>query len=325
MANVSAAGTLWNLPNLDGMLFTPSQIETSFVSSISRSAVVQTPEYAMSSNYLLEAAAQPGITETASLTAPTPVSYVRANEKNVAQIYQRQISLSYAKLSANDRLRYTEVSTSGYSYSTSPGVNAISGELALQLKANLEQMRVDFEYTALNGTYQLGTSAGVAFKTRGIITGSTTNTVAAGSVTLTKDIVDELLVEMAGNGAFDLAGRIVVFANAYQMKVLNDLYGYAPADRITGGTGITTIVTPFGSFPVVYNPRVPAATILFCNIDALSVVFQPVPGKSTIESNIIFEPLAKTGAGEDHQLFAQMGIDYGSSYYHGTITGLATS
>lgn len=325
MANVSAAGTLWNLPNLDGALFTPSQRQTSFVSSIGRSATVQTPEFAMNSNYLLESAAQPGITETASLTAPTPTSYVRDNEKNVCEIYQEKISLSYAKLSAANRLRYTEVSTSGYAYSTQPGTNPVSDELAFQLQANLEQIRVDFEYSALNGTYQLGTSAGVAFKQRGIITGSTVNTVAAGSVDVDKDIVDELLVEMAGNGAFELGGRMVVFANAFNMKKLNDVYGYAPTSRTEGGTGINMIYTPFGNFPLVYNPRVPATTILFCNIDALSVVFQPVPGKSTVENNVIWEQLAKTGAGEDWQLYVQMGLDYGSAYFHGTITGTTSS
>lgn len=323
MANISGAGTLWNLPNLDGMLFTPSQVQTSFVSQINRSAVVQNPEFSMSSNYLLENAAQPAITETDSLTAPTPTSYVRDNEKNVAQIYQEKISLSYAKLSAGDRLRYAEVGTSGYAYNSSPGENAAQNELDFQLKANLEQIRVNYEYTFLNGAYQLGTGAGVAYKSRGIITGSTTNTVAAASAALSKAIVDELLVEMAGNGAFALGGRMVIFANAVQVKALNDIYGYAPEDRRVGGTGVSQIVSPFGVFDVIYNPRVPADTILLANMDACSAVFQPVPGKSTLENNVVLEMLSKSGASEDWQLYVQMGVDYGSSFYHGTITGLA--
>jgi len=40
---------------------------------------------------------------------------------------------------------------------------------------------------------------------------------------------------------------------------------------------------------------------------------------------MILEPLSKTGAGESWQLFGMVGLDYGSSIYHGTITGLATS
>jgi hypothetical protein len=325
MANVSGAGTLWNLPNLDGMLFTPSQVQTSFVSRINRAATVQNTEFAMSSNYLLESAAQPAITETASLTAPTPTSYVRANEKNVNQIYQEKISLSYAKLSSGDRLRYAEVGTSGFAYNTAPGTNAAQSELDFQLRANLEQIRVNYEYTFLNGTYQLGTDAGTAYQSRGIITGSTTNTVAASAATLTKEIIDSLLIEMAGNGAFDLGGNMVIFANAFQVKKINDLYGIAPRDVTTGGTGVNQIVTPFGMFDVVYNPRVPTDTILFANMGACSVVFQPVPGKSTIDGNVVLEMLSKAGASEDWQLYAQLGVDYGSSYYHGTITGLATS
>jgi hypothetical protein len=171
----------------------------------------------------------------------------------------------------------------------------------------------------------LGTDAGTAYKSRGIITGSTTNTVAASAATLTKDIIDSLLIEMAGNGAFDLGGNMVIFANAFQVKKINDLYGIAPRDVTTGGTGVNQIVTPFGMFDVVYNPRVPTDTILFANMGACSVVFQPVPGKSTVDGNVVLEMLSKAGASEDWQLYAQLGVDYGSSYYHGTITGLATS
>ena len=325
MANISGAGNLWNLPNLDGLLFTPSQVETSFISRINRAMTVQNTEFAMSSNYQLETAAQPAITETASLTAPTPTTYVRENEKNVNQIYQEKISLSYAKLSAGDRLRYAEVGTSGFAYNTAPGTNAVSDELDFQVMANLEQIRVNYEYTFLNGTYQLSTGTGVAYQSRGIITGSTTNTVGAASATLSKDIVDTLLVEMAQNGAFALGGNMTVFANAFQVKKINDIYGYAPEDRQVGGTGISQIVSPFGVFNVVYNPRVPADTLLFANMAACSVVFQPVPGKSTTENNMVLEPLSKTGASEDWQLYGQLGVDYGSSFYHGTITGLATS
>jgi hypothetical protein len=59
------------------------------------------------------------------------------------------------------------------------------------------------------------------------------------------------------------------------------------------------------------------------------LVFNPVPGKSVISDGtvqyIVWEALSKLGAGEDWQLYLQAGIDYGSAYFHGTITNLATA
>lgn len=323
MANV-AAGTLWNLPNLAGQLFTPSKVKTPFLDRIPNAGDVNSPEFAMSSSYDMEAAAQPAITETASLTAPTAVSYVRDNEKNVAQIFQRKVSVSYSKLSAPGRLKRIEVSTSGAAYDEF-GDNPVSDELAFQVQTNMDQMKMDMEYSFLNGTYQLATSAAVAFKTRGVITGSTTNTVAAGGADISKAIMDSLFKEMADNGAFDQGGTHTIMCNSWNKQKLSDIYSYVPTDRNVGGSNITLIETDFGIFEIVYVPRVPAATIAVLNMSKIAVAFQPVVGKPADENRVILEPLAKTGAGEDWQLFAQAGIDYGSSYFHGTVTGTSTS
>lgn len=63
----------------------------------------------------------------------------------------------------------------------------------------------------------------------------------------------------------------------------------------------------------------PAGTALLLNIDVISPVYQPVPGKG----NFFLEQLAKTGAGEKYQLFGQIGLDYGPEWYHCKITGIA--
>lgn len=325
MANVSGGGTLWNLPNLDGALFASSNITTPFLDRVTRTAISNNSEFAMSSNYALESAAQPAITETASLTAPTAVSYVRDNETNVAQIFQRKISVSYQKLSNGGRLRYPEVSTSGYGYSTYPGSNGAADELQFQVQANLDQIRQDMEYTFLNGVYQLATAANVAYKTRGIIAGSSTNTVAASGAKLSKALVDQLLKEMADNAAPFASGRYVLFANSFNKQVISDIYSYVPDDRNMGGSNIQRIMTDFAEIEVVYSHNVPAATVLLADVSKVGVVFQPVPGKSTIDQNVVLEMLAKTGAGEDWQLYVQSGVDYGSSRFHGTLTGLATA
>jgi hypothetical protein len=269
MANV-AAGTLWNLPNYAGQLFTPSKVATPFLDRIPTAGDVNTPEFAMSSSYDMEAASQPAITETASLTAPTAVSYVRSNEKNVAQIFQSKVSVSYAKLSAPGRLTRIEVGTSGEAYDEF-GANPVADELAFQTARHMDQMKMDMEYSFLNGAYQLATSAGVAFKTRGVITGSTTNTVAAGGATITKAIMDSLFKEMADNGAFDQGGSHTIMCNSFNKQKLSDIYSYVPTDRNFGGSNITLIETDFGIFEIVYVPRVPAATIAVLNMDKMAV------------------------------------------------------
>lgn len=323
MANV-AAGTLWNLPNLAGQLFTPSHVQTPFLDRISSVMDVSSPEFAMSSSYDMEAAAQPAITETASLTAPTAVSYVRANEKNVAQIFQRQIALSYAKMSDTSRLQRVEVGATGFAYDEA-GSNPIMNELEFQIQTNMDQMKMDMEYTFLNGVYQLATASNVAYKTRGLITGSTTNTVAAGGAVITKTIMDSLFKEMADNGAFSQGGNFTIMCNAWNKQRLTDIYTFVPNDRGIGGSNIEMIVTDFGVFEIAYVPRIPAATIAVVNTDKLAIAFQPVIGKPAGDNRVILEPLSKTGAGELHQLYVQAGIDYGSSYFHGTVTGTSVA
>lgn len=323
MANV-AAGTLWNLPNFAGQLFTASKVATPFLDRISAAGDVNSPEFAMSSSYDMEAASQPDIDETDSLSAPTAVSYVRSNEKNVAQIFQSKVSISYAKLSAPGRLTRIEVGSGGLAFDEF-GTNPIADELAFQTARHMDQMKMDMEWTFLNGTYALSTSASVSFQTRGVIVGSTTNTVAAGSVKVTKAIMDSLFKEMADNGAFDQGGSHTIMCNSFNKQVLSDIYSYVPTDRNVGGSNITLIETDFGIFEIVYVPRVPAATIAVLNMSKMAVAFQPVVGKPTGDNRVILEPLAKTGAGEDWQLFSQAGIDYGSSFFHGTVTGTATA
>ena len=160
---------------------------------------------------------------------------------------------------------------------------------------------------------------------RGIITGSTTNTVAAGSVDITRTIMDSLFKEMADNGAFSQGGSFTIFANAWNKQQLTNAYDFVPMDRNVGGSNIQVIETDFGIMNIVYAQRIPTSTILVANMDKVKMVFQPVPNKPAGDNRIILEPLEKQGASEDYQLYGQMGIDYGSSYFHGTVTGTSTS
>lgn len=314
MANVSAAATVWNCPNYLGELFMIGANQTPFLNMIgglggARARSYNSFQFPLAQPWALEAASQPSITETTSLTAPTPVTYVRGQDTNTAQIFHYQVSVSYAKQSVSGKI-------SGLSIE---GTQPVSNEKDFQIEANLRQAAVDAEYTFLQGTYQAATDAGTAAKTRGIITGTTTNAVAAGSTDLSKAQIDELLRTMSGNGA--IFTEPVVFVNALQKQRLSNIYGYAPESRNVGGLNINQIETDFTMLGVVYAPYMPTDTLLIADMSVCFPVFVPVPDKGVL----FYEELSKTGASEKGQLYGQMGIDYGPEEYHGKITGLTTS
>lgn len=309
-----AAGTVWNLPNYSGPLFTADETNTPLLTMIGglSGGGLQTGnfEFPTASTYDLPAAAQPAITETASLTAPTAISFVRDQSKNVCQIFHEQVSISYAKLSTDTRL--SGINTAG-------ATNNAPSEKDFQIARALEHIARDVEYTCLNGAYQIATAANVANKTRGLIELCTVNTVDASSATLTKALFDALLLEMYTNGA--ALKNPVIWCNGFQKQKISDIYGYAPDSRTVGGVNIQTIETDFGAFGIKLNRFMPAATILVADMSVVSPVFQPVPEKG----NFFYETLSKTGAAESGQIYGQFGLAHGPAFMHGTITALATS
>lgn len=320
MANTNNAATVWNCPNYTGELYLIGANKTPFLNMIGGLAggMVRTVadfQYPMAQPWALEAASQPAITETTSLTAPTAWTYVRGQDVNTVQIWQRQVSVSYAKQSVIGSV--TADATTGLVDRND--VQPVVNERDWQINAHMRQLALDIDYTFLNGTYQQATAANVAAKTGGVITYTTTSAVAAGSDQLNKTLIDALLRTMAAAGAEFI--NPVVFCNAYQKQKLSSIYGYAPDDRNVGGVNIKQIETDFAVLGVVWAPNVPAATLAIIDLAFCQPVFLPVPEKGVL----FYEELAKTGASENGQIYGQIGIDYGPEEMHGKITGLATS
>jgi hypothetical protein len=321
MANVSGTGTSWNAPNFIGELYLIGQNATPFLNMAGglqggRVKVVGDQQFALAQTYALETAAQPAITETASLTAPTAVTYVRSVDYNTTQIHQKAVTVSYVKQSVVGQV--TADPTTGLIDATDG--NPVKNERDFQIETALRQVAVDSETTFLNGTYQQATSAGVAAKTRGILTGITTNSVAAGAARLSRDLVNSLVKTMVDNGSEFRTP--VIFCNSFQKQMLSEIYGYAPESRTVGGVAVERILLDFGGeVSVVFAPKVPAASFLIADMAVVSTVFLPVPGKGVL----FYEELGRTGASESGQLFGQIGLDYGPEEFHGKITGLATA
>jgi hypothetical protein len=318
MAQVSGQGTIWNLPNYAGELFTADLINTPILNMLGglTNGGLQTFnfEFPTASEYDFPTAAQPALTETASLTAPTATQAVRVQEKNVTQIFQQAVSLSYEKLANRGRL--SGINTVG-------AVNNVGDELAFQIDYNLKLIARNVEYTIINGAYQISTNAGVANKTRGLLaacdlTGGTS--VDASNVALSKDLLQKLFRDMFGAGAMFM--NPVILVNGLQKQRLSDIYGYAPEDRNVGGVNIKQIETDFGNIGVADAHRfMPAGTLALVDMEVVKPVFQPVPDKG----NFFYEELAKTGASENGQIFGKFGLDHGPAFAHGKIVNLATS
>lgn len=319
MSNINNAATIWNCPNYIGELYLIGANQTPFLNMIGglQDGMVRTVgafDFPLAQPWSLETPSQPDISETASLTAPDPWTYVRGQDDNTVQIFQRAVSVSYAKQSVGGSVYVNAAGDVNYD-ETQPVMN----EKDFQIAAHLRQIAVDADWTFLNGTYQKATNAATSAKTRGIITGCVTNTVDASSAQLSRPLVNELIKSMASNGAEFT--NPVIFCNAYQKQQISEIYGYAPADRNVGGFNISQIETDFAILGVVWAPNIPTSTLLIADLSVCSPVFLPVPDKGVL----FYEDLDSGGAAEKGQIYGQIGIDYGPEEYHGKITNLATT
>ena len=101
-------------------------------------------EFSTGVEYSLPEAAQPDISENASVTAPAASHIARDQKTNVVQIHQETVDLTYAKQSNSGRL-------SGLN-SANQSANP-NDEKAFQIQQKLIKMARDVEFSFLNGTY----------------------------------------------------------------------------------------------------------------------------------------------------------------------------
>ena len=316
--NVTETGNTWNLPNYAGELFTCSPTKTpllSMIGGLSGGLKTESDEFATGVLYEFPAAAQPGISETASETAPAATALGREQKTNVTQIFHETISMTYAKQANRGRLSGLNIA----GQSANP-----ANDLDWQIARRLEKIARDVEYTFINGVYQKATSADEPNKTRGMLAlCKDGTTIAADGAAISKALLKALYKAMADAGAS--FGNMVLFCNSFQKQAITALYenqlGYnTPASRSVGGMNITEIENDFFKMGICYDPFMPVDQILIADISAMAPVFQDVPGKGVL----FLEDLAKTGAADKKQIYGEIGLAHGPAFLHASITGLAT-
>ena len=306
-------GTVFNLPNFAGQLYSSTPAVTPFLNLISGKAV-KTDNFQFSTGveYAHEAASQPAISETASVTAPTAISYVRSQSTNVTQIFHEKVSVTYAKMSNSGRL--SGINTAG-------AQNDAPNELDFQTARAIEKMARDVEYTFINGTYQLAGSSAQANKTRGMLEAAGT-VIDCNNAVLTQDFLNS-----AYKAAYDAGADftdMVLICNSAVKQILSIIYASQagfnlPDSRNVGGVNLTTIETDFGALRIMLNRFIPSNVLLGADLSCIRPVEEDVPGKG----NFFREQLAKVGAAEEYQIFGQMGLDHGPGWKHFKIVNIA--
>ena len=321
------AETLTSTLNYSGLLYNKTDESTRFLDAMyargkngGRSETLSV-EFVTSSGYGLAAPTQPSISEEASLTAPAPKTVERNQETNVVQIFQESVAVSYMKQSNRNALSGLNVAGAQ---------NNVPSELDFQVEKRVAQMKLDLNYTMLNGLYQYTKgSTTVAPKTRGLVHAITTNKFDAKAASISKNLINDALMNSIKNGAS--VERFEAWVNPDMVDAITDAYaslpGMAlPASRTEGGMAFNTIMTPYGMLTIYWEPTIATGKILLCNMGVMAVAEKPyVSENGQMMGVLMYEPLAKTGAAERGQLYAELGCDYGAEWHHALIENIGAA
>lgn len=309
-----AIATSFGVLNYSGMLFNKGNTRCPLSSIIGgRAKTTNHVEFVTGQEYTTAGGEQPAISETASLTAPEATVVTRTQKTNVTQIFHESVGVSYAKQS---------------NMGTLSGINIANqqenpmNELDFQVAAKMQKVNRDIEFTFVQGTYNKATTDATINKTRGLTEAIESNVIAMASKPLGLwNIADGVKKVYEANAPQD---GLVLWCDATTMFQINadavqNGLTVIPAAREINGIKLSSVVTPLGVVYLYLGEFLPKGTALLLNLDVISPVYQPVPGKG----NFFLEQLAKTGAGEQYQLFGQIGLDHGPEWYHAKFTGIA--
>ena len=316
--------TLTDTINYSGMLHARTDKATKFIDAIYARGreggrrTTNSVEFILAGGYKTRDPKQPEISEEQSLTAPDPKTTERDQESNVIQIYHESVAVSYMKQSNFNALGGVNVAGAA---------NNTPNELDFQVGVVVDEMRKDLNWTTINGTYQyIPGSTTVAPKSRGLMEALQTNRFDIGGAYLSKNVVNDVLMNSIKNG-FSPEG-IEIWVNPDMMDIITDTYiqipGSAlPSSRTEGGVAYSTILTNYGDINIFWDTMIPTACISFINVSLLAIAEKPTINDRGENLGVLFyEPLAKTGASERGQLYGEIGFDYGAEWHHSIMTGI---
>ncbi|MFD3614436.1 DUF5309 family protein [Streptomyces sp. NPDC058676] len=206
MAGITGMGTTFNLPNYTGELFALTPADTPLLSAIgglTGGGMTTATEFEWEAYDLRDPAQR---TRTEGADAPTAEERVRANIKNVVQIHQEQVSVSYTKQAAIGQVASPQAAP----FNHNGGENPVTNELDWQVQQALKQMALDVNWSFINGAYAQPTTNATARQTRGLLAAITTNRIAKGVTTTGATSATDTITSTA-HGLVD--GDKIVFTN----------------------------------------------------------------------------------------------------------------
>ena len=251
MSGITGIGTTFNLPNYHGELFALTPTDTPLLSmagGIGGGKQATSVEFEWQTYDLREPEIRPRLE---GADAPTPEERVRANVKNVVQIFHETVATSYTKQSAYGQLATTQAAP----FTTADGLgvgNPVQNEHTWQVAQALTQIARDVNYSFWHGKKNVPTDNTTARQTGGLLSVLSTN----------KSFV---------------AGSTEVSATAATDTVTSSSHGLANGDQVTfTDVGVSTalrvdrtyyvVSQASGTFKVAATPGGSAITIGTANV-----------------------------------------------------------
>lgn len=313
MPGILGQGTTFNLPNFLGEIYGLTPEDTPFLSSIGgltggKQASDKSWEW-----QFYDLRTPEDRTRVEGADAPVAEQRVRANARNVVEVHQEAIEISYSRLAAKG--------------SIAPGVgtlgtNPIVDEEAWQLEQTQKQIARDIEFAFINGTFQNPSDNTTPRKTCGILAAIQTNVVDAGGGPMTEDMVLDLLQDAWDSGGLQENGTRVVMVNSTLKRSLTEIF--ITRKRLIQTTGtvssvkVTQIDTDFGILNFMLNRFMPVDALAAVSLAECAPVHLMIPGKGFL----FVEPLAKTGAAERSQIYGEVGLEYGNERHHAKLVNV---
>jgi len=320
----TAPATTFELPNFVGELFSLIPAQTPLLSmsgGLTGGKSVAAKEFVWQVEDNAEAVLNKVALEGAD---PVASAIIRQEVKNVVEIHQEAVNISYTKQAATQQLGAGGAGTGDqYAIKAAPilGNQPVVSEMSHQLALKINKVARDVEMSFLSGVYAYPVDNATARKTRGVLTAIDTH--SAAFATDLRTSINAMLAGMYEDET-KVAPLInpVLFMNGstktkLSLEYTNNL-GLADRSRTIGGVNVETIVTDFGTFGVVLDRYMPVDEIALLDMSVISPCFLPIPGKG----HFFTEPLAKTGAYDEVQLYGEIGLEYGPEQYHGLITSI---
>ncbi len=318
---VAGQGTSANLPNFVGELFKLSPIDTpllSLIGGLTGGKGVKAPVFTWQD--MIHRA--PAIQSNAEGADATFSSQKRNERSNVVAIHQYGVELTYTKQAATGLLGTTGTTPATTAISI-VGDQPVGNEMSEQLRIKVEQAAMDVEVMFLTGTLAFPATT-AARQTQGIIgaVAAATTTTHTGNQVADATVVNDLSKKAYDNGAKMV--QPILMGDSLAKVELGTAYqdggNLQPRSFTEFGVNITQIHTEFGSYNYVLNRHMDDDTLLLLDLAQMAPCFLDTPGKG----HFFLEPLSKAGSYDRHQLYGDIGLEYGPAGWHAKAAALHT-